>query len=126
MSWPCVDYWTVWCLMLFSTLFQLYLGTQCTCPCFPGVFTSTTHSIISKPLAAFQLNHHRNNVQLREQNHGPVSIYSECVYACAKFYCQASLWLARHSCHSGTLVCMRECICAFLCSWNLFRPCILY
>ena len=40
--------------MPFSTVFQLYLGGQCTYPCFPGVLlTSTPHNIPSKPLAAF-------------------------------------------------------------------------
>ena len=27
----------VWCLTPFSTVFQLYRGSQCTYPCFPGV-----------------------------------------------------------------------------------------
>ena len=54
----------VWCLMLFSTLFQLYRSGQCTYPCFPGVLlTSPLHSILSKPLAASPLNHDRNKGQ---------------------------------------------------------------
>ena len=52
----------VWHLTLFSTEFQLYRSGQCTYPCFPGVLlTSTPHNILSKPLAAFQHNHCRNN-----------------------------------------------------------------
>ena len=48
--------------MVFNTVFQLYHSGQCTYPCFPGVLlTSTPHSILSKPLAAFQHNHCRNN-----------------------------------------------------------------
>ena len=39
---------TEWCLMLFSTVIQLYHGRQCICPCFPGVLlTSTPHTILS-------------------------------------------------------------------------------
>ena len=39
-----------------SPVFQLYRGGQCTYPCFPGVLLiSTLHSILSKPLAAFQI-----------------------------------------------------------------------
>jgi hypothetical protein len=39
--------------MPFSTVFQLYRGSQCTYPCFPEVIlTSTLHNILSKPLAA--------------------------------------------------------------------------
>ena len=39
---------------LFSTVFQLYHGSPCTYPCFPGVLLpSTPHNILSKPLAAF-------------------------------------------------------------------------
>ena len=37
--------------MPFSTAFQLYRGSQCTYPCFPGVhLTSTLHNFLSKPL----------------------------------------------------------------------------
>ena len=44
-------------LTVFTTVFQLYHGSQCTYPYFPGVLlTSTLHNIISKPLAAFPLN----------------------------------------------------------------------
>ena len=47
----------VWCLMLFSTVFQLYCSSQCTCPFSPRVLlTSTPDNILSKPLAAFPQN----------------------------------------------------------------------
>ena len=50
--------------MPFSALFQLYRGGQCTCLCFSWIlFTSTLHNILSKPLAGFPHNHHRNNGQ---------------------------------------------------------------
>ena len=59
----------VWCLTPFSTEFQLYRGGQCTYPCSPGVLlTSTPHSILSKPLAAFPHNHCRNNGQQRKKS----------------------------------------------------------
>ena len=52
------------CLLPFSTVFQLYRGGQCTYPCFPGILlTSTLHNILSKSLAAFPLNHCRQNGQ---------------------------------------------------------------
>ena len=61
-------YWlTVWCLTPFSTVFQLYHGSQCTYPCFSGV-SSTRHNILSMPLAAFPLNHCRNNGQWWQRN----------------------------------------------------------
>ena len=48
----------LWGLMSFSTVFQLYRGSQCNYPCFPGVlFSDTPHNILSKPLAAFPHNH---------------------------------------------------------------------
>ena len=57
--------------MLFSTVFQLYHGGQCTCLWFPGVLlTSTVHNIISKPRAAFPNNHCRNN----ERGMNPVAM----------------------------------------------------
>ena len=41
-------------LVLFSTLLLLFLGGQCTYPCFPWVsLTSALHNILSKPLATF-------------------------------------------------------------------------
>ena len=50
--------------MLFSTVYQLCLGGQCTYPCFSRVLlTSTLHNIPSKLLAAFPHNHCRNNRQ---------------------------------------------------------------
>ena len=56
------DQLIVWCLTLFSTVFQLYRGGQCTYPCFPGaLLTSTLHNIFSKTMAAFTHNHCRNN-----------------------------------------------------------------
>ena len=62
------DWLIVWCLTLFSTLFQLYHGSQCTYPCFPvGPLSSTPHNILSKPLAAFEYNHCRNNRQRWER-----------------------------------------------------------
>ena len=59
------DWLIVWCLMLF----QLHRGSQCTYPGFPGVLlTSTSHSTLSKPLAAFPHKNSRNNVQHWERN----------------------------------------------------------
>ena len=56
-------------LTLFSTVFQLYRGSQCTYPCFPGVLlTSTLHNILSKPLGAFPYNHCQNNRQRWRRN----------------------------------------------------------
>ena len=60
------DVVVAWCL-IFSTLFQLYQGGQCTYPCFPGL-TSTPHNIPSKPLAAFPHNHRRNKGQRWERD----------------------------------------------------------
>ena len=52
-----VDRVIVKCLTPLSTVFQLYHGGQCTYPCFPGVFfTSTTRNIPSKP-ALWLLSH---------------------------------------------------------------------
>ena len=63
------DWLTVWCLMPFSTVFQLYRGRQCTHPCFPQVIlTSTPLNSLSKPLAAFSHNHCWNNRQRWERN----------------------------------------------------------
>ena len=51
-----IDWLTEWCLTPFSTVFQLYHGSQCTSPCFPGVLlTSTPHNILSKSLNPFAL-----------------------------------------------------------------------
>ena len=48
----------VWCLTQCSTVFQLHRSSLCTYPCFAGVLlTSTSHSILSKPVAAFPHNH---------------------------------------------------------------------
>ena len=53
-----------WCLTLFSLLFHLYRGGQCTSSCLPGIlFTSTLLKILSNPLAAFQHNHGQDNGQ---------------------------------------------------------------
>ena len=58
---------TVWCLTPLSIVFQLSRSGQCTYPCFPGaLFTSTTHNILFKPLAAFP--HNRNYGQRQERN----------------------------------------------------------
>ena len=57
-----------WCLMLFSTVFQLFCGSQFIYPCFPGVLlTSIPHNVLSKPLAAFPHNHCWNNGQQWER-----------------------------------------------------------
>ena len=67
-----IDRWIVWCLKPFATVFQLYHCGQCTDPCFPGVLlTSTPHNILSKPLAAFPLNHCQNN---SEKGMNPVAM----------------------------------------------------
>ena len=59
----------VWCLTPFSKVFHLFHSGQCTFPCFPWVFlTSTPHNILSKPLAAFPHYHCRNNGQQLERN----------------------------------------------------------
>ena len=59
-----IDQLIVWCLTLFSTVFQLYRSGQCTYPCFHGVISiSTLHNIPFKPLAAFPQNQCRNNGQ---------------------------------------------------------------
>ena len=56
-------------LTAFTTVFKLYHSGQCTYPCFPGVLlTNAPHNILSKPLAAFPLNHCQNNGQWRERN----------------------------------------------------------
>ena len=45
-----IDWLIEWCLMPFSTIFQLYHGGQCTYPCFPRVLlTSCLHNMLSKP-----------------------------------------------------------------------------
>ena len=60
----------------FSTLCQFYCGGQCTYPWFSGVLlTSTPHSVLSKPLAAFPHNHCRNNGQQWERNE---SCHNDC------------------------------------------------
>ena len=52
----------------FSTLSQLYRGSQCTYPCSAGIlFTSTPHDVLSKPLTISQ-NHCRNKGQGRERD----------------------------------------------------------
>ena len=59
----------VWCLVPFSTVFQLHGSGQCTYPCLSGVLlTNTTDNILSKALAAFSRNHCGNNRQWRERN----------------------------------------------------------
>ena len=48
------DWSIVWCLLLFSTIFQSYHSSQRTYPCFPTVFlTSCPHNIFSKQQSAF-------------------------------------------------------------------------
>ena len=58
----------VCCLTPFSTVFQLYRGSQCTYPCFSRIlFASTPHNILSKPLTAFPHKHCWNNRTVREE-----------------------------------------------------------
>ena len=65
-------------LTLLSTLFQLYRSGQSTYPCFPGfLLTSTPHSILSKPLAAFQHNQCRNKGQRWERNESSRNDYHQ-------------------------------------------------
>ena len=75
-------------LMLFSTVFHLYRGSQCTYPCFPGVLlTSTLHKILSKPLLAFPHNQCRQRQHAcrkkRQKGHhfvfSPFLIYHVCL-----------------------------------------------
>ena len=64
--------------MLFLTAFKLYLGDQCSYPCFPGVlFTGTPHNILSKPLAACLQNHCQNNGQHLERNESCCNEYHQ-------------------------------------------------
>ena len=57
-----IDRLIEWCLIPFSTVYQLYRYGQCTYPCFPRVLlTSIQHNILSKPLASFPHNHRRNS-----------------------------------------------------------------
>ena len=44
-----VDRWVAWCILPFSTLFQLYHGCQCTS--LKLIFTSTRHKILSRAFA---------------------------------------------------------------------------
>ena len=63
------------CLTPFSTLFQLYCDGQYIYPCFPRVLlTSTPHSVLPKPLAAFPHNHCRNNATNSDARMNPVAI----------------------------------------------------
>ena len=77
----CMKEWSpvtliVCCLMPFSRVFQFYHGSQCICLCFPGVLlTSTPHNILSKPLAAFPLNHCQNKGQQWERNESCLNDY---------------------------------------------------
>ena len=64
--------------MQFSPVFQSYRDGKFTYPCFPAVLlTSTSHNILSKPLAASQHNHCRNNGQRRERNESCRSDYHQ-------------------------------------------------
>ena len=75
--------WLIDCMMFnafFSCIFKLYLGSQCNYHCFPGVFTSSPHSILSKPLAAFPHNHCRINGQWGERGINPVRINPQKYY----------------------------------------------
>ena len=65
----------------FSCIFKLYLGSQCNYHCFPGVFTSSPHSILSKPLAAFPYNYCRINGQWVERGINPVRILRNIILA---------------------------------------------
>ena len=59
-----IDCLIVWCFTPYLSVFQLYHGSQCTYPYFPGVLlTGTPHNIPTKPLAAFPNNQCRNNGQ---------------------------------------------------------------
>ena len=61
-----------------SAVFQLHLGDQCTCPCFPGVLLiSTPHNILPKPLATFPHNHCLNNGQRWETNESRLNDYHQ-------------------------------------------------
>ena len=65
----------VWCLMPFSTVFQLYRGCQCTYPCFPELLlTSTLHNVISKLLAAFYKITIVETMVSRERGMNPVAM----------------------------------------------------
>ena len=60
--------------MPFSTVFQLYHDGECTYPCLPGVFlTSTPHNILFKPLAAFPHNDFRT-MNSGERGMNPVAM----------------------------------------------------
>ena len=72
------DWLIVWCLMPFSTVFQIYRGNHCTYPCFPGAFrTSAPYNISTKPLAAFPHNNCWNNGQWWERNESCHSEYHQ-------------------------------------------------
>ena len=74
--WKKNDLLIVRCLTPLSTIFQLYHGGQCTYPCFSGVLlTSTTHNILSKPVAAFP--HYWKNGQQWERNESCCNDYHQ-------------------------------------------------
>ena len=59
--------------MPFFQQYFCYCSGQCTYPCFPRVLlTSIRHNILSKPLAAFALNHNVETMDSGERRMYPV------------------------------------------------------
>ena len=88
-----VDWLIIRCLMLSSTVFQLYHSGQCTYPCFSGVLlTSTLHNILSKPLAAFANNRCQNNGQQWERNESCIGQFGDQPATSCSQVCNATDW----------------------------------